>query len=110
MTTLEQKTNFVAAYVSAGLAASLPQLMSSLGVKPRDSFELGFNRATGLAAAGDLETAEAAVKAAYKQGALLFNVRGCMNVCVMCASVCVCVFVVERVGVGERRCDDACAR
>lgn len=68
MTTLEQKTNFVAAYVSAGLAAQLPQLMSQMGIKPRDSFEIGYNRATGLAAAGDLEAAEAAVKAAYKQG------------------------------------------
>lgn len=68
VTTLEQKTNFVAAYVSAGLSAQLPQLMSQLGIKPRDSFEIGFNRATGLAAAGDLEAAEAAVKAAYKQG------------------------------------------
>jgi hypothetical protein len=58
----------VAAYVSAGLSASLPQLLSSLGAKPRDSFELGFNRATGLAALGDLPAAEAAVKAAYKQG------------------------------------------
>jgi hypothetical protein len=42
--------------------------MSQLGIKPRDSFEIGYNRATGLAAAGDLEAAEAAVKAAYKQG------------------------------------------
>jgi hypothetical protein len=71
VSTLEQKTNFLAAYVSAGLSAQLPQLMSQLGVKPRDSFEIGFNRATGLAAAGDLEAAEAAVKAAYKLGELL---------------------------------------
>lgn len=68
VSTLEQKTNFLAAYVSAGLSAQLPQLMSQLGIKPRDSFEIGFNRATGLAAAGDLEAAETAVKAAYKQG------------------------------------------
>lgn len=68
VSTLEQKTNFLAAYVSAGLSAQLPQLMSQLGIKPRDSFEVGFNRATGLAAAGELEAAETAVKAAYKQG------------------------------------------
>jgi hypothetical protein len=30
VSTLEQKTNFVAAYVSAGLSAQLPQLMSQL--------------------------------------------------------------------------------
>jgi hypothetical protein len=42
--------------------------MSQLGIKPRDSFEVGYNRATGLAAAGDMEAAETAVKAAYKQG------------------------------------------
>lgn len=68
MSSIEQKTNFLAAYVSAGLSAQLPQLMSQLGIKPRDSFEVGFNRATGLAAVGDMEAAETAVKAAYKQG------------------------------------------
>jgi hypothetical protein len=68
VSSIEQKTNFLAAYVSAGLSAQLPQLMSQLGIKPRDSFEVGFNRATGLAAVGDMEAAETAVKAAYKQG------------------------------------------
>ncbi|KAF8057286.1 srp72 [Scenedesmus sp. PABB004] len=65
---MEQKTNLLAAYVSAGLSAQLPELMKALGVKPRDSFEIGFNRAVGLASLGELEAAETAVKAAYKQG------------------------------------------
>lgn len=39
-----------------------------MGIKPRDRFEIGFNRATWLAAVGDMEAAETAVKAAYKQG------------------------------------------
>lgn len=68
VSSIEQKTNFLAAYVSAGLSAQLPQLMSQLGIKSRDSFEVGFNRATGLAAVGDMEAAATAVKAAYKQG------------------------------------------
>lgn len=65
---LEQKTNFLAAYVSAGLSAKIPDLMSKLGVKPKDSYEIAYNRACALAEVGDAETAETAVKAAYKQG------------------------------------------
>jgi hypothetical protein len=41
---LELKTNLLAAYVSAGLSAQLPELMRQLGIKPRDSFEIAFNR------------------------------------------------------------------
>jgi len=77
VSSLEQKTNFLAAYVSAGLSAQLPALMIQLGIKARDSFEVGFNRATGLAAAGDTEAAEAAVKAAYKQGGC-WRLKGCV--------------------------------
>lgn len=94
VTTLEMKTNLLAAYVTAGLAAQLPELMRQLGIKPRDSFEIAFNRACGLAEAGDTEGAEAAVKAAYKQGethcgltnaddlAVSASWRCCMLVCV----------------------------
>lgn len=65
---LEQKNNFLAAYISAGLSARIPELMSRLGVKPKDSYEIAFNRACALADVGDVEAAETAVKAAYKQG------------------------------------------
>jgi hypothetical protein len=41
---LELKTNLLAAYVSAGLSAQLPELMRQLGIKPRDSFEIAYNR------------------------------------------------------------------
>lgn len=68
VSSLELKTNLLAAYVSAGRSAQLPELMRQLGMKPRDSFEIAFNRACGLAEVGDEEAAETAVKAAYKQG------------------------------------------
>eukprot|EP00878_Enallax_costatus_P023322 GHUV01024796.1.p1 GENE.GHUV01024796.1~~GHUV01024796.1.p1 ORF type:complete len:527 (+),score=199.75 GHUV01024796.1:936-2516(+) len=42
--------------------------MSKLGVKPRDSYEVGYNRACALANVSDYEAAETAVKAAYKMG------------------------------------------
>jgi signal recognition particle subunit SRP72 len=44
VSSLELKTNLLAAYVSAGLSAQLPELMRQLGIKPRDSFEIAFNR------------------------------------------------------------------
>eukprot|EP00879_Flechtneria_rotunda_P032694 GHRR01035952.1.p1 GENE.GHRR01035952.1~~GHRR01035952.1.p1 ORF type:complete len:218 (+),score=97.89 GHRR01035952.1:638-1291(+) len=68
LSSTEHKTNLLAAYVAAGLAASLPDVMRQLGIKPRDSFEIAFNRAVGLAQQGELDAAETAVKAAYKQG------------------------------------------
>lgn len=67
-TRLEQKANYLAAYVSAGLAAKVPELMSKLGLKPRDSYEVGFNRACAVADVGEYDAAETAVKAAYKVG------------------------------------------
>eukprot|EP00775_Hariotina_reticulata_P001463 gene1463-1805_t len=65
---LEQKTNLLAAYVTAGLSSSLPDIINKLGIKPRDSFEIAYNRACGMVVNGETEAAETAVKAAYKQG------------------------------------------
>jgi hypothetical protein len=49
VSSLELKTNLLAAYVSAGLSAQLPELMRQLGIKPRDSFEIAFNRSAKAA-------------------------------------------------------------
>lgn len=48
---LELKTNILAAYVAAGLALELPDLMAALRLRPADSFEVAFNRACGTVAA-----------------------------------------------------------
>ncbi|KAG2499929.1 hypothetical protein HYH03_002216 [Edaphochlamys debaryana] len=65
---LELKTNVLAAYVAAGLAAELPDLMAALKVKPRDSFEVAFNRSCGLVEAGQLGAAEGELRMALKLG------------------------------------------
>lgn len=78
--TLEQKTNALAAHVAAGLSAQLSELCRSLSLRPRDGFEAAFNRALGMVACGDEAGAEAAVKAAYKQGALSGDVHSVVTV------------------------------
>ncbi|KAG2448342.1 hypothetical protein HYH02_006924 [Chlamydomonas schloesseri] len=65
---LELKTNVLAAYVAAGLSAELPDLMAALKVKPRDSFEVAFNRSCGLVEVGQLGTAEGELRMALKMG------------------------------------------
>ncbi|GLC63488.1 Signal recognition particle core component [Pleodorina starrii] len=65
---LELKTNVLAAYVAAGLAGELPDLMAALKVKPRDSFEVAFNRACGLVAGGQVAAAEGELRLAIKLG------------------------------------------
>ncbi|PNW85354.1 hypothetical protein CHLRE_03g182500v5 [Chlamydomonas reinhardtii] len=65
---LELKTNVLAAYVAAGLSAELPDLMAALKVKPRDSFEVAFNRSCGLVEAGQLASAEGELRMALKMG------------------------------------------
>ena len=65
---LELKVNVLAAHVAAGNHAKLAELMASLKVTPKSSFEVAFNRACGLIEAGDLSGAEAALRVAIKQG------------------------------------------
>ncbi|KAI8463766.1 MAG: hypothetical protein J3K34DRAFT_526736 [Monoraphidium minutum] len=65
---LELKTNILAAYVAGGLSRQLPDLMGSLKVTPKSSFEVAFNRACGLVEGGDLGGAETALRVAVKQG------------------------------------------
>lgn len=62
------KTNLLAAYVAAGLAAELPSLLSSLKLNPKASFEVGYNAACGLVAEGKAAAAETALRKAIKQG------------------------------------------
>lgn len=84
---MELKTNILAAYVAAGLALELPDLMAALRLRPADSFEVAFNRACGTVAAAvdaagplaggrlgaaasqQLVAAEGELRMALKQGA-----------------------------------------
>jgi signal recognition particle subunit SRP72 len=54
--------------VAGGLAAQLPDLMNTLKVTPKSSFELAFNRACGMVEEGDWGAAETALRMAIKQG------------------------------------------
>ncbi|KXZ56772.1 hypothetical protein GPECTOR_1g696 [Gonium pectorale] len=65
---LELKTNVLAAYVAAGLAAELPDLMAALGVRSKDGFEAAYNAACGLVEAGQLAAAEYELRQALKMG------------------------------------------
>lgn len=68
MDSLELKTNVLAAYVSASLASEIPALMTALKVSSKQSFELGFNKACGLAEVGELAAAENELRLAIKLG------------------------------------------
>lgn len=70
---LEIKTNAIAAYVAGGLSSRVPELMASLKVAPKASFEVAFNRACALVEGGDLAGAETALRMAIKQGALFWG-------------------------------------
>ncbi|MEW5303027.1 MAG: hypothetical protein WDW36_005759 [Sanguina aurantia] len=65
---LELKTNVLAAYVSASLASEIPALMTAMKVNSKQSFELGFNKACGLAEVGELAAAENELRLALKLG------------------------------------------
>ncbi|GIL73066.1 hypothetical protein Vretimale_4685 [Volvox reticuliferus] len=65
---LDLKTNVLAAYVAAGLSSELPDLMTALKVRAKDSFEVAFNRACGQVAGGQLAAAEGDLRMAIKQG------------------------------------------
>uniref|UniRef100_A0A7S0RTI0 Signal recognition particle subunit SRP72 n=1 Tax=Chlamydomonas leiostraca TaxID=1034604 RepID=A0A7S0RTI0_9CHLO len=65
---VELRTNVLAAYVAAGLARELPGLMTAMKLTARDSFEVAFNKACGLVESGEWGAAEAELKAALKLG------------------------------------------
>lgn len=73
---LHLKTNVIAAYVAGGLAKQLPDLMSSLKVTPKSSYEVAFNRACGMVEGGDLAGAEMALRLAIKQGEMRVGIGG----------------------------------
>eukprot|EP00898_Chlorokybus_atmophyticus_P005459 jgi/Chlat1/5914/Chrsp4S06247 len=55
---LEVKTNVLAAYVSGGRAAEVAAVMQAMKVSPRDGFELAFNAACALLDTGNFAKAE----------------------------------------------------
>lgn len=66
--TLDLKTNVLAAYVAAHLASEIPDLMSAMKLSPKQSFEVGYNKACGLVDTGDFAAAEAELRMATKLG------------------------------------------
>lgn len=54
--------------MAAGLARELPDLLAAMKISPKQSFEIGYNRACALVDTGDLTAAETALKVAMKQG------------------------------------------
>ncbi|KAJ9504743.1 hypothetical protein QJQ45_024692, partial [Haematococcus lacustris] len=65
---LELRTNVLAAYVAAGLSQELEELMAAMKVTAKDSFEIGYNKACGLAECGRLSEAETELRRALKLG------------------------------------------
>eukprot|EP00798_Chlamydomonas_sp_ICE-L_P008038 gene8038-1272_t len=62
----QHKTNVLAAYVAAGLAAEVPALLTAMKVTPKQSFEIGYNKACSLVEAGDWSAAEGDLRMALK--------------------------------------------
>ena len=65
---LELRTNVLAAYVSGGRAHEVPAVMEAMKISPKDSFEIGFNTACGLLAAGDCVSAQDKLEHAQRLG------------------------------------------
>ena len=58
----------LAAYVSGGRAHEVPAVMEAMKISPKDSFEIGFNTACGLLAAGDCVSAQDKLEHAQRLG------------------------------------------
>lgn len=58
----------LAAYVSGGRAHEVPAVMEAMKISPKDSFEIGFNTACGLLAAGDCVSAQDKLQHAQRLG------------------------------------------
>ena len=69
MTSLELRTNVLAAYVSGGRAHEVPAVMEAMKIGAGDSFEVAFNTACAALAAGDLASARAQLEHAQRLGA-----------------------------------------
>ncbi|CAL8460581.1 g110 [Coccomyxa elongata] len=68
VSSLELRTNVLAAYVSGGRAHELPAVMEAMKISSKDSFEIAFNTACGLVAAGDFNDAQRELEHASRLG------------------------------------------
>ena len=58
----------LAAYVSGNRAHEVPAVMEAMKISSKDSFEIGFNTACGLLAAGDYVKAQSGLEHAQRLG------------------------------------------
>ena len=58
----------LAAYVSGNRAHEVPAVMEAMKISSKDSFEIGFNTACGLLAAGDYAKAQSELEHAQRLG------------------------------------------
>ncbi len=68
ISSLELRTNVLAAYVSGGRAHEVPAVMEAMKISSKDSFEIAFNTACGLVAAGDFALAQKELEHASRLG------------------------------------------
>ncbi len=69
MASLELRTNVLAAYVAGGRAAEVPAVCEAMKISAADSFEVAFNMACALLAAGDVPRARTELERAQRLGA-----------------------------------------
>ena len=84
VTSLDLRTNVLAAYVGGNRAHEVPAVMEAMKISPKDSFEIGFNTACGLLAAGDYAKAHSELELAQRLGEGAYLTGG---VCGLCSSV-----------------------
>ena len=68
VTSLDLRTNVLAAYVSGKRAHEVPAVMEAMKISSKDSFEIGFNTACGLLAAGEYVKAQRELEHAQRLG------------------------------------------
>lgn len=68
VTSLDLRTNVLAAYVSGNRAHEVPAVMEAMKISSKDSFEIGFNTACGLLAAGEYGKAQDELEHAQRLG------------------------------------------
>jgi len=68
VTSLELRTNVLAAYVSGNRAHEVPAVMEAMKISSKDSFEIGFNTACSLLAVGDYAKAQSELEHAQRLG------------------------------------------
>lgn len=81
VSSLDLRTNVLAAYVSGNRAHEVPAVMEAMKISSKDSFEIGFNTACGLLAAGDYVKAQSELEHAQRLGKIHLSAavpRGCV--------------------------------